>query len=175
MVLEWVKTLGPILISWPVLGLIAIAVFRKPLLALAERFTGEDIQRVKFGSVEFERVKVAVDQAENAIDRLYALSMSEDAFRQLKKLSAGNFGAFWIDPNLTVGLAAEINYFKILGYITFKKIADTRDLPRGDHPNENLSDYITVTPLGQEFIALREQAQQRLTTRSSGRAQARAE
>jgi hypothetical protein len=64
MIIEWVKTLGPILVSWPILGLIAILVFRKPLLALADRFTGEDVQRLKVGSIEFERVKVAVDQVE---------------------------------------------------------------------------------------------------------------
>ena len=64
MILEWVKTLGPILISWPVVGLIAILIFRKPLLALADRFTGEDVQRVKVGSLELERVIVAVDQVE---------------------------------------------------------------------------------------------------------------
>jgi hypothetical protein len=33
MVLEWVKAVG-ILISWPLVGLIAIWAFRKPLLAL---------------------------------------------------------------------------------------------------------------------------------------------
>ena len=160
MILEWVKTLGPILISWPVVGLIAIVVFRKPLLKLPDQF--KDIQRVKVGSVEFER------RVEAAIDRLYALSMSESAFEQLKKLSTGNYGGFWLDPNLTVGLAAEINYFKILGYISFTKIADTRDLPKGYHPNENLSDYIAVTSLGHEFIALREKAQERLTMHVSG-------
>ena len=64
MILEWVKTLGPILVSWPILGLIAILIFRRPLLALAEKFTGEDLQRVKFWGVELERVKVVVDQVE---------------------------------------------------------------------------------------------------------------
>jgi hypothetical protein len=99
-----------------------------------------------------------VKASESKIARLYALSMSEDAFSQLKKLSTGNFGGFWLDPNLTVGLAAEINYFKILGYIKFKKVEDTRDLPKGNHPDENLSDYITVTPQGRAFIGLREEA-----------------
>ncbi|MBI5029035.1 MAG: hypothetical protein HZB51_00810 [Chloroflexi bacterium] len=99
-----------------------------------------------------------VKASETKIAKLYALSMSENAFGQLKKLSTGNFGGFWLDPNLTVGLAAEINYFKILGYIEFKNIADTRDLPKGDHPNENLSDYIRVTPQGHAFIALRSEA-----------------
>ena len=103
-------------------------------------------------------LQARVKEQESKIAKLYALSMSEDAFRQLKKLNAGNFGGFWLDPNLTVGLAAEINYFKIVGYITFRKIADTRDLPKGDHPHENLSDYISVTKQGQDFIALREEA-----------------
>jgi hypothetical protein len=53
---------------------------------------------------------------------------------------------------------AEINYFKILGYIKFTKVADTCNLPLGDHPAENLSDYISVTPQGHAFIALREEA-----------------
>ena len=102
-----------------------------------------------------------VKAQESKIAKLYALSMSEDAFDQLKKLSTGKYGGFWIDPNLTVGLAPEINYFKILGYIKFdkvKEVQDTRDIPKGDHPNENLSDYITVTPQGHAFIALREEA-----------------
>lgn len=99
-----------------------------------------------------------VKAQDSKIAKLYALSMSEDAFGQLKKLSTGNYGGFWLDPNLTVGLAAEINYFKILGYIKFKKVEDTRDLPKDEHPNENLSDYISVTPQGHAFIALREEA-----------------
>jgi hypothetical protein len=88
MVLEWVKAVGPILISWPVMGLIAIWAFRQPLLALLE-----EARRFKFRGFEFERVIAAVDRAENAIDRLYALSMSDDAFAQLKKLSSGSYGA----------------------------------------------------------------------------------
>lgn len=111
-----------------------------------------------------------VKASENKIAELYALSMSEDAFGQLKKLSTGDFGGFWLDPNLTAGLAAEINYFKILGYIKFKKVQDTRDLPKGDHPNENLSDYITVTPQGHAFIALREEALKRRSLTQRARA-----
>jgi hypothetical protein len=91
---------------------------------------------------------------------LYALSMSDDAFHQLKMLSTGNYGPFYLDPNLVVGLAAEINYFKILGYIKFKNVEDTRDLPKGNYPTENLSDYIYVTDGGRESIDLREKALQ---------------
>jgi hypothetical protein len=45
----------------------------KPLLALADRFTGEDVQRVKFGGVELERVIVAVDK----VDKRQELQESE--------------------------------------------------------------------------------------------------
>ena len=103
-------------------------------------------------------LQARVKGQESKIAKLYALSMSKDAFQQLKRLNTGNYGGFFIDPALTVGLAAEINYFKMLGYITFKNIADTRDLPKGKHPDENLSDYISVTKQGQDFIALREEA-----------------
>jgi hypothetical protein len=64
MILEWVRVLGPILVSWPVAVLIAIAVFRKPLLILATRFSSDDVRRVKFWGIEIERVKEAVDQVE---------------------------------------------------------------------------------------------------------------
>jgi hypothetical protein len=161
MILEWINTLGPILLSWPVVGLIAILIFRKPLHALADRFLGDDVQRVKFGAIELERVRVEVNQTKSLIEQLYVLSMSEDAFGQLKKLSTDSFGAFWLDPDLRVGLAPELTYFKILGYIRFDRdanVVDVRDLPKGDHPEDDLSRYIRVTKQGHDFIALREQA-----------------
>src|SRR6266852_187578 len=98
MVLEWTKTLGPIFLSWPVVGLIAILLFHKPLRRLANRFAGEDIQRVKFGSFELERVKVEVKQAKTQIDQLYALSMSDDMFYQLKTLSTDSYARLLARP-----------------------------------------------------------------------------
>ncbi|QHG16018.1 hypothetical protein [Nostoc sp. ATCC 53789] len=106
-------------------------------------------------------LQTRVKGQEDKIAKLYALSMSEDAFYQLKKLATGAFGAFWIDPELRVGLSLELNYFKILGYIKFDqnpRVVDIRDLPKGDHPNDDLSNYISVTPQGRAFIVLREQA-----------------
>jgi hypothetical protein len=96
-----------------------------------------------------------VKDQEHKIAELYALSMSDDAFGQLTRLATGQYGGFYLDPNLAVGLAAEINYFKIVGYIAFRKVADTRDLPTGNRPDDDLSNYITVTPQGRAFIALR--------------------
>jgi hypothetical protein len=68
MTLEWVKTLGPILISWPLVILVAVLLFRKPLLAFFEGFTWQDVKRAKVGSggLEIER---AVKNVETRQDR----------------------------------------------------------------------------------------------------------
>jgi len=161
MLLEWIKTLGPLIISWPVVGLIAILMFRKPLRSLADSFTSQDVHRVKFGGFELERVKAEVIQAKSQIDQLYALSMSDDMFYQLKTLSTGSYGAYWLDPDLKVGLAPELNFLKMLGYIKFDRdvsVQGVEDLPKGDHPEGRLSQYISVTSQGHQFIILREQA-----------------
>ncbi len=113
------------------------------------------------------KVKEYVDamrrRVESEIDQLYALSMSDDAFYQLNRLNTGQYGAFWLDPALKIGLAAELIYFKILGYIEFKdpNRKEVAYLPSGDNPNDDLCNYLRVTPVGQEFIALRKKAQAR--------------
>jgi hypothetical protein len=87
--------------------------------------------------------------------------MSHDFFFQLKMLSTGKYGAYWLDPELKVGLAPELNYLKMVGYIKFDQdstVTDIRDLPKGDRPDDNLSRYISVTPQGYAFIEFREQA-----------------
>jgi hypothetical protein len=96
---------------------------------------------------------------EDKIARLYALSMSADLFGQLRKLASDDYGPYWVDPELRVGLAPELNYLKMLGYIRFDRdagVTDLRDLPTGENPQ--LSRYVGVNPAGREFIALRERA-----------------
>jgi hypothetical protein len=98
-------------------------------------------------------------EQENRIDRLYALSMSDDLFRHLKKLNTDSFGPYWIDPEMKFGLGPELNYLKMLGYIKFDKdpdVPDIREMPKGDNPE--LSRYINVTQQGRDFISLREQS-----------------
>jgi len=63
MSLEWVKTVGSIVVSWPVVGLIAILFFRKPLLASVTWLTGATIQRFKLGGFEVELQTVKDRQA----------------------------------------------------------------------------------------------------------------
>ena len=103
-----------------------------------------------------------VHAQENQLDRLYALSMSDDLFYHLKRLSTGGYGPYWIDPEMRYGLGPELNYLKMLGYLKFDRdsaVSDIREVPKGDNPD--LSRYISVTQQGLDFIALREDALKR--------------
>jgi hypothetical protein len=101
------------------------------------------------------------DQGER-IDDMYLLSMSEDALLQLRKLASGNFGPYWVDPDMRYGLGPELNYLKILGFIQFDRdpaVPDLRELPKGDQPQ--LSRFVSVTERGHDFIRRRLQTQRR--------------
>ena len=103
-----------------------------------------------------------VQKQERKIAQLYAMSMSEDVFRHLKNLSTNAFKAYWVDPEMRYGLGPELNYLKIVGFIRFDRdpsVPDIREMPKGDQPD--LSRYVSVTELGRDFIALREEAKRK--------------
>ncbi|MCA1674582.1 MAG: hypothetical protein LC799_21130 [Actinobacteria bacterium] len=105
---------------------------------------------------------------EGKVEQLFALSMSEDTFNHLKRLSTNNYGPYWVDDGRQFGLAAEVNYLKMLGYIKLdqdERVPDLRELPAGDNPN--LSQYVSVTKEGLDFIALREEALRQARNRRS--------
>jgi C1A family cysteine protease len=52
--LEWIKVVGPLVISWPTFGLTATLVFRKPLLALIEKFTESPESKAEIGPLKLE-------------------------------------------------------------------------------------------------------------------------
>jgi hypothetical protein len=106
-----------------------------------------------------------VDQGDR-IDELYLLSMSEDAFGQLRKLASGHFGSYWVDPDMRYGLGPELNHLKILGFIRFDRdpaVPDIRELPKGNQPE--LSQFISVTDHGHEFIRRRQETELRRARR----------
>ena len=63
------KYSGPILISWPVVGLVAIVVFRERLLAFMNQFSGENVKRVKIGRDGLELERVIVGRSKSDKDR----------------------------------------------------------------------------------------------------------
>ncbi len=52
--LEWVKVVCPLIISWPTIGLIAILLFRKPLTELIKRFMESSAGKAEIGPLKIE-------------------------------------------------------------------------------------------------------------------------
>lgn len=49
--LEWIKVVGPLIISWPIIGLLAIILFRKPLTELIKRFKESSGGKAEIGGL----------------------------------------------------------------------------------------------------------------------------
>jgi hypothetical protein len=93
-----------------------------------------------------EATQTAVTQTNERLDSLFALSISDWQFINLKKLSEGSFGPFV----RSIGLENDLRHLRNHGYI---EIASVRDMPdRG----EELCDYVRVTGAGKSFLKLRQ-------------------
>ena len=92
MILEWVKAIGSLLISWPVVVLIMALLFRKQLLLLVERFRESDEGKIELGSVKIELGKLAREghDAVNNLNRINVL-MAESRLLELE-ITENNFG-----------------------------------------------------------------------------------
>lgn len=113
--------------------------------------------RLKFGESEidpgeFSAVKEKVGQVENEVSNLservakaFLSSMSENMYRNLAKLCTGNFGHYV----LSGPLERELRYLRDVGYIDVHAVAQ---MPK---EGGNLSDWVTVTENGRNFITLR--------------------
>ena len=106
---------SPLLISWPVFGLIAILLFRKRLLKLIEQFTNADIRKAKIGPIELERelTKLA-EQGSEAVSKLNRINelMAESRLLELE-ITEGMFGGFF-DEEKRANLTAQIEEFRQL-------------------------------------------------------------
>jgi hypothetical protein len=98
-----------------------------------------------------ETAEARIKEAENKIDRLFASTMSESMFSNLKKLSTGSFGHFKNNG----GLRRELRHLRDIGYVTIP--GHVGDLPE---EGNNLSDFVTVTPVGKQFVEFRETLEQ---------------
>ena len=73
--------------------------------------------------------------------------MSPAMFLNLKKLAGRRFGPY----EMGAGLERELRHLRDIGYIDVRAIGS---LPaKGDE----LSEFVSVTPAGERFVALREQ------------------
>jgi hypothetical protein len=94
-----------------------------------------------------ETTESRINETERRIDRIFAYTMSESMFATLKQLSTGRFGPF----KNSAGLRRELRHLRNVGYVTVK--GAVVDLPS---EGDNLSEFVTVTLVGKQFVQLRE-------------------
>lgn len=96
--LEWVKTIGSLIFSLPMLGFLTILFFRKTLLMIFEQFTKGDLKRVKFSEFEFERGELnkLAEKGQEAVSNLNRTNelMAESRLLELE-ITESMFGAIF--------------------------------------------------------------------------------
>ena len=98
-VLEWVRVTGPLVLSWPVVCLITLMLFRKPIGLILGQFTSGDIQRAKVGPVEIERqLSSLAEQGHQAVTSLNRINhlMAESRLLELE-ITDSMFGPVFTD------------------------------------------------------------------------------
>lgn len=93
-ILEWIKAIGSLVLSWPVVILAIALLFRRRLLSVFDRFIGSDEgSKLEVASVRIELGKLARDgnDAVNNLGRLTVL-MAESRLLELE-ITSGTFGA----------------------------------------------------------------------------------
>jgi HAMP domain-containing protein len=91
--LEWFKVLVPTLLSWPVVGLAIVLMFRKSILDLFERFSMSSGSKAEIGPLKIELGKLA-EEGKDAVGRLNRTTelMAESRLLELE-ITSGMFGA----------------------------------------------------------------------------------
>jgi hypothetical protein len=113
-------------------------------LGLSEAKVAKDISDIKSRQ---ESAESRIGEAEQKIERIFAYTMSDAIYLNLKKLASGRFGHF----ENTGNLRRDLRHLRDIGYITAK--GHIRDLPT---EGSDLSEYITITPVGRQFVEFRE-------------------
>ena len=93
-ILEWIRVIGSLALSWPVVIFVIALIFRKRLLSLFDRFIGSDEgSKIEVASVKIELGKLA-REGKNAVNNLGRLTvlMAESRLLELE-ITAGTFGA----------------------------------------------------------------------------------
>lgn len=93
-ILEWVKAIGALICSWPMVVIFSLFVFRKPLFDLIKQFTGSEVKKAKIGPVEIEReLGELAEKGKQAVENISQLNqlMAESRLLELE-ITAGMFG-----------------------------------------------------------------------------------
>lgn len=110
--LEWLKILGPIILSWPVVELVIVLVLRKPLLGLLERFSNSSGSKAEMGPLKIELGKLA-EEGKDAVGRLNRTTELMAESRLLELEITGMFGSIFSDEQ-QAALIKQIEELRLL-------------------------------------------------------------
>jgi hypothetical protein len=162
MILEWVKTLGPILISWPLVILIAILLFRNPLLSFFKGFTWENVKRLNIGSrgLEFEKDIKQVKEDINAIEFALKAILTKHEKGKLEGLAGHDPVNLPYEPDL-YGYLHRLDGLDFiqpnegLKYGLYDIVVDHKheeELHPKDRPLFDLKQYVYITEEGKNYL-----------------------
>jgi len=92
-VLEWIKVIGPLILSWPIVVLVLSLVFRRHLVTLLGRFAGAAGSKAELGPLKLEFGQIVADSKEAVgnVNKLTEL-MAQSRLLELE-ITAENFSA----------------------------------------------------------------------------------
>lgn len=142
---------------WIVCLLVLGVIFRKPIAVLHKVMINrlEGGSAVKIGALlelgeevkrEVNDIRGQVDDISQKVAALFLATMSPTMYLNLRKLDSGHYGPFEAND----GLRRELQHLRDLGYI---EVHGLRQLPSS---GQDLSQFVTITPTGRDFVKLRE-------------------
>lgn len=140
-----------------VAGLLALGViFRHEISAFRKEMLRQLDQRgplkigtwLELGEVrkEVQDIWGQIGDISQRVAALFLSTMSPTMYFNLRKLESGHFGPFEAND----GLVRELQHLRDLGYI---EVHGLRQLPNS---GQGLSQFVTITPTGRDFVKLRE-------------------
>lgn len=141
---DWVSVLGPILLSWPLLAVVVLLFFYKPLFKLLEKVSGQDIQKAKIGPIEIEEAEQSYLEA---LKLLLESFITEDELHQMQQL---NNPETTVPYDSTRAFTRGLRHLHTVGFISVKTELDA--LPQ----QGNLKPLVELTGKGQKYLSLRE-------------------
>lgn len=96
-ILDWIKTIGSLLLSWPVIVFILVMLFLKPLKSIIGNFTGSKLRKAKVGPIEVElELEKLATQGEKAVSNVIRLTelMAESRLLELE-ITESMFGSIF--------------------------------------------------------------------------------
>jgi hypothetical protein len=122
-------------------------VLRKILFKRLESGSSVKVGPVQIGELkqEVKNVREQLGEIDKKVVNLFLTIMAPNMYFNLKKIHSGNFGKY----TKSKGLKRELYHLRDIGYIDVESITSIPD------KGENLSEHVSITPTGAQFVELR--------------------